>query len=283
MRSRVNRVGEESVAYRIGAAATALPRRRSRPKLARDDHEKGVTATPCPLRPLWSGDSTDSGPHRRLTRTEQLISPAGNGTVVNSYRLSALALVLVVVLAGCSGIGGSAETSPTTDGTPAPTSTPTETPTPTPTPTETLTPTPTPTPTPTATWSEPETPLQPTEDKREPGRIKQVKFVNAVGAQNGSGYTQFDVEVTANTSFPNVDPQSDGEPYFIVEINDKLVERTEIVPFHESGTFTIRIRQAALDQFESGTLEVRVTLLEQDSHYADMYDTWTGTIEYSAE
>lgn len=79
----------------------------------------------------------------------------------------------------------------------------------------------------------------------------------------------------------NVDPpkDEDGEPYFIVETNGQIVARADIVPFRKEGSFTVPLKAAALDQFNSGTLDVRVSLFDEDHIYADFYDTWTGTIE----
>ena len=196
---------------------------------------------------------------------------------MNPKRATALALVLIVVLAGCASLANQASQSE--DGAP---DTPggTATGTVTDTATRTATSTPTPTPTPTATWSPPNTPLQPTEDKTEPDRIKEVRFVDTVPAADGTGVSDFDIEVRADTRMPDVDPDSDGEPYFIVEINGVLVERTGIKPFEANGTFRINVRQAGLQQFEPGTLNVRVTMMEEDSHYADWYGSWNGTVEY---
>jgi hypothetical protein len=89
--------------------------------------------------------------------------------------------------------------------------------------------------------------------------------------------------VNANTLFQNVDPtpSEDGEPYFYVEINGESVARDE-VNLRQDGSFTIEIHPGALEQFDSGTLDVRVSLLDVDHKHDDRYDTWTGTIEYVA-
>jgi hypothetical protein len=181
---------------------------------------------------------------------------------MNRHRATALALVLAVLFAGCSGIGGSGgTTSPTGTTTSAATSSSTA---------NTAT---------TEMWIEPSTP-QKAEVKSESGHIAGVKFVDKVGAKNG-GYGDFDLRVTADTRFPNVDPKSDGEPYFLVKINGKSVARKNAEwQQKKNGEFTITILRDALDQFDSGTLTVRVTLLENDSHSDDKYDTWKGTIEY---
>lgn len=134
--------------------------------------------------------------------------------------------------------------------------------------------------TPTETWTEPATPNQPTEEKEE-DRINDVDFVNK--KKSSGGYVDFDLQVGANTWMEDVDPPEDeaGEPYFAVTINDTLVARTDIVPFRKEGSFPIPIKRAALDRFDAGTLEVRVLLFEEDSHSDDLYDTWSGTIEYA--
>lgn len=149
--------------------------------------------------------------------------------------------------------------------------------------TATVTPTDTaePASTPTESWTPPETPHQPTEDKRE-DRITDVDFINTEAATNTNGYTDFDLQVGANTWMMNVDPpkDEDGEPYFLVEINGTLVTRTDIVPFRKEGSFTIPIKRAALQRFDAGTLEVRILLFDEDSHSDDLYGIWSGTIEY---
>lgn len=136
------------------------------------------------------------------------------------------------------------------------------------------------TPPPTETWTKPATPRDP-EDKPE-DRISGGEFTNKEKASNGNGYSDFDVRVNANTSMEGVDPTPDvaGDPYFIVEINDKLVTRQDAY-FRVDGTFILNVHPDALDQFDAGTLSVRVTLYDEDHDFDDRYDEWTGTIEYS--
>lgn len=132
-----------------------------------------------------------------------------------------------------------------------------------------------------STWSIPPRPNKPTEQKHE-DRITTVQFINKVQAENGTGHTNFDVLVIADTRFKNVDPSGDvsGEPYFFVEIEDKPVARASVT-FEKNGSFAIKIPSAALEQFDSQTLDVRVSLLDEDSHSDDLYDTTVVTIEYS--
>jgi hypothetical protein len=212
---------------------------------------------------------------------------------VNVHRVTALALVITVLLAGCSGIGSISETpaptetsqatitpSATAIETTTPTQTATSTPTSTPTP-YVATPPPTPKSTPTEEWTQPPTPKSP-EDKLE-DRFIEIKFINKEKASNGNGYTDFDVQVTANTFFSNVDPtpSEDGEPYLAVFINGQIVARDE-VRLRKEGTFTLDIKPGALALFNSGTLNVRVSLYDDDHKHHDRYDTWTGTIRYVA-
>lgn len=208
---------------------------------------------------------------------------------MNANRVIALALVSLVLLSGCSSIdtltGSSTPTEAGPTGTPTTSDTAASTDTQTSTSTETSTPivqTPPPTATavPTETWTKPATPKAP--ESKNDDRIKSGTFVNKESS-NGSGYTNFDVQVNANTRMENVDPTPsvDGEPYFVVEINDKIVTRTD-ANFRSDGTFTLTVRPGALEQFDSGTLNVKVTLYDEDHKHDDIYGEWTGTIEYTA-
>jgi hypothetical protein len=216
-------------------------------------------------------------------------------------RTLSLVLVVAVLSAGCIGASGPITD---TDATPTPTpgtqpdsmDTGTSTPEPTPTPEPTLTsatevtPTPTAEPTPTATpgWSEPQPPNEPEAkyDDTNRTRIFDVRVVNEEESANGSGYSDFDLEVDANTSMENVDPAShgsvEGEPYFLVYASDELIYRSDYVEFR-NGTFTLEVHPGALDQFEEGSLKLVVFLMDRDSTYDDEYDYETVRIEYSPE
>lgn len=187
-------------------------------------------------------------------------------------------------MAGCSSIdsltGSDSES-------PSPTETPTEpgetaSPSPSSEPTQIVKTAPGPsTPGQPETWTKPETPRDP-ENKPE-DRISGAEFTNQEEASDGNGYTDFDIQVNANTSMEGVDPTPDvdGEPYFTVEVNDKLVTREDAY-FRQDGTFTLNVHPDALEQFDSGTLSVRVRLYDVDHDFDDRYDEWTGTIEYSS-
>ncbi|RBI64258.1 hypothetical protein DMJ13_07190 [halophilic archaeon] len=193
-------------------------------------------------------------------------------------------LVFAVLLAGCTGFGGSTDGTDATTTT-ATTTTPSSTPTSTSTPTTTTVASTTSTTTATQTtemWvrpTEPRTPFQ----NRLSDRISSVEFVDKKNA-SGGGYSDFDIQVTADTRMNNVDPESDGEPYFMVKINGTWITRKDVRwDQTESGTYTLEVLPDALSQFDSGTLNVRVLLLEADKKYDDKYDVWNGTVEYSSQ
>lgn len=117
------------------------------------------------------------------------------------------------------------------------------------------------------------------------GRLKKVTLVDKVKAKNGNGYSNFNVEVVANTSLPNVDPEPlvDGDPYFLVQINGKNVGRTGVRFQHDEGTYSVEIEEGAFEQFNDGTLTVTVYMLDEDHQHDDIYGKWTGTVKYSSK
>lgn len=210
--------------------------------------------------------------------------------------ISGVFLALAVLSAGCLGGGPSAgdtatqTPTPKTTATPAPTATPEPTDTPTPAPTNTPTPAPTETltSTATATWSKPQPPNAPESKYDETDRIwmYDTRLVNRERSANGDGVTDFDIEVTANTTMSNVDPPEhgdvEGEPYFLAYANDRLIYRSEPVDYR-NGTFTLDVHPGALEQFEEGTLRVTVFLMDRDSTYDDEYAYETARIRYAGE
>lgn len=174
-------------------------------------------------------------------------------------------LVALILLSGC---GSFADTGGSQDATSTPTATSTETATKT------------------EYWSPPMPPNTPTETVAgESNRIESVKFVNKEAVQSG-GYSNFDLQITADTRMENSDADEKvvgdvtGEPYFLVVLNGKSVERAEYLD-HKQGTFDVTIRKQSLDQVEPGTLEVKVYLLDRDGQRDDLFGTWSGTIEYA--
>ncbi|WP_266077302.1 hypothetical protein [Haladaptatus caseinilyticus] len=206
---------------------------------------------------------------------------------MNRHRLTVIVLVLAVVLAGCSGIGGSDDPTSTTTTTDAPSSTATQTSTaPTSSSTSAGTTTTTTATTTVAEWEPPKGPNTPIDDKiGDNNRIKSVTVVNKVQAKNGNGVSNFDVEIVANTSLPGVDPEPlvDGDPYFLVRINGERVARGGVRFQHDEGTYTVEIDKGAFQQFDSGMLEVEVLMLDKDKKTDDLYGRWTGTVQYSSE
>lgn len=141
--------------------------------------------------------------------------------------------------------------------------------------------TPTSEPTDVEPWTPPKPINTPTQDKLD-DRINDVDFINTVESSSGSGYSDFDLQVGANTWMKDVDPtpEEDGNPYFVVKINDVLVARSKPVPFREEGSFPIQIKTGALQQFDPGTLQIRILLLDTDKSRDDLYGEWTGEIKY---
>ena len=142
-----------------------------------------------------------------------------------------------------------------------------------------------------AEWTPPEEPNRPLEDKRE-DRIERVEFVDTVPAADGEGYSNFNLEVVANTSMESVDPPEHGdvvgEPYFFVKINEgpgnrKIVERTEQVRMEENGTFHIDVRPAGIEEFGEGPLTVEVFLMDEDKDWDDIYDAVGTDIHFNPE
>ncbi|MBZ6495577.1 hypothetical protein [Natrinema longum] len=140
-----------------------------------------------------------------------------------------------------------------------------------------------------AEWSPPEEPNRPIEDERE-DRIESVEFVDKEPAASGDGYSNFNLEVVANTSMEDVDPPEhgdvEGEPYFFVKINEdeqKLIERTDEVRMEENGTFHIDVRPAGIEEFGAGSLAVEVFLMDEDKDWDDIYDSVGRDIQYNPD
>ncbi|MFC4988670.1 hypothetical protein [Saliphagus infecundisoli] len=143
-----------------------------------------------------------------------------------------------------------------------------------------------------AEWSPPEEPNRPLERKDDDAdRIESIEFVDTVAAADGEGYSNFNVEVVANTSMERVDPPEHGdvvgEPYFFVKINEgadnqKIVERTGEVEMTENGTFHIPVRPDGLTEFgEREDLTVEVFLVDEDKDWDDVYDAGSETIHFN--
>ena len=200
--------------------------------------------------------------------------------------VATLAFSLLVVLAGCLGaVGGEGGTGASTTQTPPPPDTPT------PGDGAAGTTTSAPSGTPTQTYVAPTEPNRPTQTatrNASGNRILAANFVNKVRSSDGKGYSHFDIRMLANTSMKRIDPPQvegdvEGEPYAIVLVNGKLVERTSYLEMRDRGRYTIDVRMAgfAHNDIGPGKLNVRVLLMDQDSTSGDVYGTWSGTIQYA--
>ncbi len=196
-----------------------------------------------------------------------------------------VALAALLALAGClGGVGGQSQTGPSTTATPTPPQTSASADggagTPANAPSDG---------TPTQTYTAPTGPNRPTETSDENrNRIVNAKFVNKVESSDGNGYSHFDIRMLANTSMQNVDPPNvdgdvEGEPYAIVLVNGKLVERTDYLEMRDRGRYTIDVRMAGFEHnnVQPGKLRVKVLLMDQDKAHGDVFGTWSGTIRYA--
>lgn len=83
--------------------------------------------------------------------------------------------------------------------------------------------------------------------------------------QTESGYTDFNVEVQANTSLPQSDVIGEEDPFFAVTLDGEQVARTEKVPISENGEYTIEVPRASIQHHAGSTVSLNVTLWEGDS------------------
>lgn len=201
---------------------------------------------------------------------------------MNRHLLAILVVVVVVLSAGCASVISGGDSPPSTD-TPDPKTTPTNDSEQS----DASTPEANQTSTTYSEWSQPKPPNRHLENKIESGRIPDVQFVNTEPGPNGEGYADFDLEVTADTRMENVDPPEhgdvEGEPYFIVYVDEKRFARMDALPMRENGMFTIQMNKRGLEQFEPGQLDIKVRLFDEDSQWDDIYGVWTGTVEYNPQ
>ena len=219
--------------------------------------------------------------------------------------LITVGVACLILLGGCVGPLGTDGTpdEATNGGTEGPTETPSETATETPTPTPTPTATATPTATPEPSWSEPQQPNRPLQNNMDEEEGERIHSIEVTGSGGGDeGHASFRLDVTANTSMPDVDPAEHGtvrgEPFFLVYLdatteNDSrftyvegsLVERSPELSHRESGEFTLSVPQGAFEEngAEAGEHELLVLLMDRDKDWDDIYGMQTVTIEYQPE
>ncbi|WP_458188151.1 hypothetical protein [Haladaptatus sp. NG-WS-4] len=229
-----------------------------------------------------------------------------------------LVLVVCLVLSGCASLGGdtgntsgkATTTTQTTVTTSAGGTTTADTTTADTTTADTTTADTTTTGTTTATtsteeaWSEPKSPNTPLQNKIESDdgrRIESVTVVDETEASDG-GYSDFDLQVTADTQMENIDPADHGdvvgEPYFLVYVggsldngsrftdtNGTLIERSDYVTQKTNGEYTVTVHPDGLEKanVKDGEIELTVLLMDKDSDWDDIYAVKTITIEYSSE
>ncbi|WP_435156045.1 DUF7537 family lipoprotein [Haladaptatus sp. DFWS20] len=227
-------------------------------------------------------------------------------------RFMTVAVVFVVLLAGCSGFGpseGSTSTADTTTQTAADateqttTTTTAQATTTTETDSDSSTTDSSTTTASSGSWSKPTSPNTPLQNKmeeedREQGRIKSVEFVDKTEA-SGGGYSDFNLQVTADTRMGNIDPADHGsvtgEPFFLVYVDGSLdngsrftrtdgtlIERKQVSQ-KENGEYTIEVRPDSLKQSETqdGEVTIMILLMDEDKDWDDIYGVKKVTIDYS--
>ncbi|MFC6731639.1 MULTISPECIES: hypothetical protein [unclassified Haladaptatus] len=225
--------------------------------------------------------------------------------------LLSIFVVGLVLLAGCTGLGGQGDqstTDATTEATEATTTAAqtttanatTAAQTTTQQTTEATTQEPTETSAPREAWTRPQppnTPLQNNMGEENGSRIFSVEVVDGNGSSS-EGYSSVELEVTANTSMQRVDPAEhgtvDGEPYFLVYVNGylekdgdhtrakgTLVDRQNVT-FKERGTYSLSIPAEAFEESnaEEGEVEIMVLLLDADKTWDDIYGAKNVTVNY---
>ncbi|WP_266079537.1 hypothetical protein [Haladaptatus caseinilyticus] len=231
---------------------------------------------------------------------------------MDRQRFTAIAVVVVVLFAGCSGLGPS-EGSKTTTGTTTTAQMTTDTVEKTTTEGTTIGSSTTFASETTATsttssdsWSKPTPPNTPLQNKmadedREQGRIKSVELVDKTEASSG-GYSDFDLKINADTRMKNIDPSDHGsvrgEPYFLVYVDGSLdngsrftrtdgtlIERSQEVSQNENGEYTIDVRPGGLKKTETedGEVTILILLMDEDKDWDDIYGVKKITVDYSAE
>lgn len=223
----------------------------------------------------------------------------------------AVSVACLVLVSGCVGLNPLAsdeapDNSTNPDATPENATTPataTDAPTATATPTATPTATATATATPRESWSEPEQPNRPLQnnmDEENGSRIHAIEVTGSGGDEGGNA--SFQLDVTANTSMPAVDPPEHGtprgEPYFLVYRNatlendsrftyveGALVERSPELSHEAEGEFTLTVPQEAFEETgaEAGEQELLVMLMDEDKEWDDIYGMQNVTVEYQPE
>lgn len=155
-------------------------------------------------------------------------------------------------------------------------------------------------------WSSPEETNKPLQKKYRDESEERIKSIE-VGGEGSSeeGYSSVDVTVTANTAMPNVDPEDhgdvEGEPFIIIFINGHLatsddtefatprgvrVARTPELDYDENGEFTLTVPKEAFEAagVESGEdAELMVMLMDRDEEWDDIYGIEFVNVTYNAD
>ena len=179
--------------------------------------------------------------------------------------IAAVALVCLIILAGCGGsteAGSEVTTQGSSDGT------------------TTQTATPTPTTTAQAATTETRT-AGTTESTTRPARFE-VTVVNATDPEGDGTVSSFTLSIHANTSMPNADgPDEPGEPYFEVLVSGETAVETGDVRRTTNGTFMIPLDASTLSSYPASGLNVTTVLYDRDMAFDDPIESSSVTVPYA--
>lgn len=120
--------------------------------------------------------------------------------------------------------------------------------------------------------------------------ITSAEAVNTVDGDGDGAVTSFDLRITADTNCLGCGDESDDDPninpYFVVWVTDAAGNEVELDPTNvlevndDSYTFTYEVPDSTIQQFDSGLLEVRVGLWDDDIAVNDKVDTRTVQVDF---
>lgn len=131
----------------------------------------------------------------------------------------------------------------------------------------------------TTTEQQTTTTQQTQQQPQNPGQLRTVETED----RDGNGYySNFNLEVQADTTQRGNNGPGNGGPYFLVTINGQDLKPTEHVERRPNGQWILRLSKSTLrnHQTKQGPMQVKVTLLEGQPGNGEEIESWTTTIRY---
>lgn len=155
-------------------------------------------------------------------------------------------------------------------------------------------------------WSPPERPNRPLEKAYEERGENHIRDVEVGGeGSTDEGYSSVELTVRANTSWQNIDPEDrgsvEGEPFILVYINGHLATsndtrfatprgvigaRSPQLELQENGQFTITVPQEAFEAsgVEPGDdVELMVLVMDRDKEWDDIFGKQVVEFTYNPD